>query len=276
MLAALAAAGCGVINEPVAEEELRRNVLFTSYSETPKHLDSTASYSSNETPWTYTVYEPPLRYHYLKRPYELAPRTLVELPKTRYVDKSGNELPADAPAADIAQSLVEMKVKPGILYQPHPAFAKDAKGQWLYHALTGKDLEGKTRPSDFPQTGTRELTAEDYAYAIRRLATPRVQSPAYGFLSGYIAGMKEYGERIRKVNEAMKAGLWDEAREHLEAYLARHDDEGNGWGRLAECLERAGRAGEARAALEKGIAASYRHGHPGMAAELEEKLEALG
>jgi predicted Zn-dependent protease len=82
--------------------------------------------------------------------------------------------------------------------------------------------------------------------------------------------------RFGLANEAMKAGLWEEARENLEAYLARHDDEGNGWGRLAECLERGGRIAEARAALEKGIAASYRFGHPGMAAELEEKLEALG
>lgn len=82
--------------------------------------------------------------------------------------------------------------------------------------------------------------------------------------------------RFGLANEAMKAGLWEEARENLEAYLARHDDEGNAWGRLAECLERAGRTEEARAALEKGIAASYRFGHPGMAAELEEKLEALG
>jgi ABC-type transport system substrate-binding protein len=207
LAAALAAAGCGVINEPVAEGELRRNVLFTSYAETPKHLDSTASYSSNETPWTYAVYEPPLRYHYLKRPYQLVPRTLAEMPKTRYLDKAGNELPADAPAAEIAHSLIEMRVRPGILYQPHPAFARDAGGRLLYHALGEKDLEGKAKPADFPQTGTRELTAEDYAYAIRRLATPRVQSPAYGFLSGYIAGMREYGERIRKLNEAMKAGL---------------------------------------------------------------------
>ena len=76
-------------------------------------------------------------------------------------------------------------------------------------------------------------------------------------------------------NEALKAGLWEEAREQLEVYLARHDDEGNGWGRLAEALEKLGRTDEARAALEKGIAASYRFGHGGMAAELEERLEQL-
>ena len=82
--------------------------------------------------------------------------------------------------------------------------------------------------------------------------------------------------RFGLANEAMKLGLYEEARENLEAYLARHDDEGNGWGRLAECLEKAGREEEAKEALRKGIAASYRFGHPGMAAELEEKLEQLG
>ena len=81
--------------------------------------------------------------------------------------------------------------------------------------------------------------------------------------------------RFGLANEAMKAGLHEEAREHYEAYLARHDDEGNAWGRLAECHERAGRTEEAREALRKGIAASNRFGHPGMAAELEERLEAL-
>ena len=82
--------------------------------------------------------------------------------------------------------------------------------------------------------------------------------------------------RFGLANEAMKAELWEEAREQLEAYLAVQDDEGNGWSRLAEALERLGRTDEARAALEKGIAASYRFGHPGMAAELEERLERLG
>ena len=81
--------------------------------------------------------------------------------------------------------------------------------------------------------------------------------------------------RFGLANEALKAGEWEEARAQLEVYLARYDDEGNGWGRLAEALEKLGRPDEARAALQKGIAASYRFGHGGMAAELEERLEQL-
>ncbi|MGH8673199.1 MAG: ABC transporter substrate-binding protein, partial [Burkholderiales bacterium] len=108
-----AAVGCGVVNEPVSKEDLARNLLFSSFQAAPKHLDSVASYSNDETPWTYSIYEPPLRYHYLKRPYELVPRTLVEMPSTVYLDKSGNALPANAPASDIAESLVELRIKPG-------------------------------------------------------------------------------------------------------------------------------------------------------------------
>jgi ABC-type transport system substrate-binding protein len=199
------ATGCGVVNEPVSRDELERNILFSSYSESPKHLDSVASYSNNETTWTYSVYEPPLRYHYLKRPYELVPRTLTEMPSTTYLDKNGKTLPAEAPGSEIAESVMELRIKPGILYAPHPAFAKDEQGKLLYHALTPKDLEGKTKPADFAQSGTRELLAEDYAYAIKRIVTPRIQSPSFGFLQGYIVGMEEYGQQIRKVNNEMKA-----------------------------------------------------------------------
>ena len=82
--------------------------------------------------------------------------------------------------------------------------------------------------------------------------------------------------RFGLANEALKEGLWEEAREQLVAYLGLYDDEGNGWSRLAEALEKLGRTDEAREALEKGIAASNRYGHAGMAAELEERLELLG
>ena len=81
--------------------------------------------------------------------------------------------------------------------------------------------------------------------------------------------------RFGLANEALKAGLHEEAREQLEAYLARADDEGNAYGRLADALEQLGRIDEARAALERGVAASRRFGHPSMAAEFEERLAEL-
>jgi predicted Zn-dependent protease len=81
--------------------------------------------------------------------------------------------------------------------------------------------------------------------------------------------------RFGLANEALKAGLYDEARENLEAYLAAYDDEGNGYGRLAEALEKLGRTEEAKDALRRGIAASQRFGHPGMAGEFEARLEEL-
>ena len=59
----------------------------------------------------------------------------------------------------------------------------------------------------------------------------------------------------------------------LGAYLARFDDEGNGWLRYADVLHTLGRLDDARAAAQRGIEASRRHGHSGMAAELEARLE---
>lgn len=81
--------------------------------------------------------------------------------------------------------------------------------------------------------------------------------------------------RFGLANEAIKEARWEEALENLEIYLARYDDEGNGYLRLAEVLAALGRSGDAREALRKGIAASYRFGHPGMAADLEARLEEL-
>jgi predicted Zn-dependent protease len=81
--------------------------------------------------------------------------------------------------------------------------------------------------------------------------------------------------RFGLANEAMKAGLHEEAREQLAHYLAGSDDEGNGYGRLAEALVHLGRLDEAREALRQGIAASHRFGHPSMAAEFEARLEEL-
>ena len=81
--------------------------------------------------------------------------------------------------------------------------------------------------------------------------------------------------RFGLANEALKAQLYEEAAEHLRVYLDRHDDEGNGYGRLAEALIKLGRVDEAREALRRGIEASRRFGHPGMVDEFEARLDEL-
>lgn len=81
--------------------------------------------------------------------------------------------------------------------------------------------------------------------------------------------------RFGLANELLKAELWEEAAEHLRLYLGAYDDEGNGWGRLAQACESLGRIGEAREALRRGIAAAGRFGHTGLANDLAARLDDL-
>ena len=79
--------------------------------------------------------------------------------------------------------------------------------------------------------------------------------------------------RFGLANELLKAGLNTEAEAELASYLAQYDDEGNGWLRYADVLHALGRVDDARAAANRGIEASRRYGHSGMAAELEGRLD---
>src|SRR5574340_418709 len=123
-------------NNPYPRGEARANVAYSAFSERPKHLDPARSYSSNEAEFIGQIYEPPLQYHFLKRPYTLIPLTARTVPKPCYVDAAGNALPDDAPSPVIAESVYEIRIRPGIRYQPHPAFARDAAGRYRYRALS--------------------------------------------------------------------------------------------------------------------------------------------
>ncbi len=203
------AGGCTqVSNSPHPRGAEKTNTIFTAFtSRSPKYLDPTSSYSNDETPYTYQVYEPLYSYHYLKRPYQLVPRAAERVVLPRYFDAGGEELPADAPGKAIAESVYEIPIRKGILYAPHPAFAKDDAGRYVYHAMSRREVAGKYRIADFALTGTRELTAHDYVYAIRRLATPRIKSPSFSLMSEYIVGLKEYGERIAAIDRELRKDL---------------------------------------------------------------------
>ena len=187
------------------------NSLYTAFTDRPKHLDPVQSYSENEITFTAQIYEPPLQYHYLKRPFELTTATAETIPQPRFYDRDGRELPADAPVADIAESVYDIRIRPGIRYQPHPALARDEAGNYLYHSGgPGRRLT----LYDFEQTGARELEAADYAYQIKRLAHPGLHSPIFGLMSEYIIGLAELGDTLKTAAASAPPGQWLDLRKH--------------------------------------------------------------
>lgn len=84
-----AMAGCSresPINSPYPAGAMADNALYTAFvKRSPKYLDPASSYSTDETPYTYNIYEPLYGYHYLKRPYELVPRAAAAIDAPRYL-----------------------------------------------------------------------------------------------------------------------------------------------------------------------------------------------
>ena len=212
LIAAALAAGCSGApwNNPYPAAEDGANILYTSFSERPKHLDPVQSYSENEYVLIANIYQPPLQYHYFKRPYELVPFAATEVPRAQLFDANDRRLPDAADAKLVAYSDYVIQIRPGILYQPHPALARDAHGRHVYHDLKPGDLSGIHAIGDFKATGTRELVAADYVHQIKRLAHPRLHSPIMQLMGEYIVGLKELAAELARADKAMaKDGFLD-------------------------------------------------------------------
>jgi len=204
-------AGCGqeAINRPYTLQEAQSNTLFTAFTQrSPKYLDPARSYSTDETPFTYSIYEPLYAYHYLKRPYELIPRAARAVAEPTYLDQQGQPLPQDAPGEEVAESIYEIRLKPDILFQPHPAFARDDNGDYRYYPIDTDELADIYAIPDFEHHDTRPLTAHDYVYGFKRLASPRVVSPIYELFSQHIIGLPEFAEAARAANEQLEPEQW--------------------------------------------------------------------
>jgi len=198
IVASLVLVGCAddVWNNPYPARDRAKNILYGAFSESPKHLDPVRSYSSNEYAFIAQIYEPPLQYHYLDRPYRLVPLTAKRMPEIRFFASDGRPLTAEAPAEEVAFSDYEIEIRQGIEFQPHPAFARDAQGGYMYHRLSPGELDDVRSLDDFAVHGTRELTAEDYIYQVKRLAVPELHSPIAGLLGEYIVGFDEFAEKL--------------------------------------------------------------------------------
>ena len=191
--AAAMLAGCAEVwNDPYPASDRGANVLYSSFIDRPKHLDPVQSYTENEAIFTQQIYEPPLQYHYLKRPYALVPLAALDEPQAEEVERG-------------RYTVYTIRIRPGIRYQPHPAFVAEN------HALASERIAALASPYELP-LGTRELTADDYIYEIKRLASPRLHSPIFGLMAEYIVGLQDLSERLKKFDT--RRNEWLDLRKH--------------------------------------------------------------
>ncbi|BCK87322.1 hypothetical protein MIZ01_1094 [Sideroxyarcus emersonii] len=199
----LAACDGGLWNNPYPAADDGKSILYTAFTERPKHLDPAQAYSENEYEFLALIYAPPLQYHYLKRPYQLVPLAASAMPRVTYLDKEHRRLPDRVDAGRIAYSVYEIHIKPNMRYQPHPAFVPEN------YMLNAGTMGGIHALGDFPRTGTRVVTAADYAYQIKRLVHPALHTPIAGVMSEYIVGLKEYAAQLQAAAKAHPAGFLD-------------------------------------------------------------------
>lgn len=167
-LRSAALASCAVLlaactNNPYPDEDASRKVVYDSFVEAPKTLDPAVAYTTSAHVITGNVYDTLLEYHFLVRPYTLIPGLATEVPEP--------ELRPDGKVA------YRFTLRPELLYQDDPAF----------------ELGGAGRR-------TRQITAEDVAFELMRIADPAVNSPVIEPFS-HLVGFREFSERLGELRQ---------------------------------------------------------------------------
>lgn len=185
----------------------RKHFIYAFFGRALSIWDPTSSYSSDETPYTYNIYEPLYQYHYLKRPYELIPRAAERIVQPVYFDKNENKLGKDADPEEVALSVYEILLKKGIMYAPHPAFARDAEGRYVNIILRPRSSTDCAIRSICRKKELGSSRRKDYVYAIKRMANPRIISPIFGTMANHLPGLNEYAVLVRAEDERLRRGL---------------------------------------------------------------------
>ena len=193
------------MNSPYPDEDPQGNTLYSSFSERPKHLDPARAYSSNEYEIISQIYEPPFQYAYLERPYKLEPLAAATQPSVLYFDAEGRALPTNSDPKKVKFSVYELTIRRDLFFEPHPAFVKNQQGEFKYHRLSLEALARIQKLADFSESSSRQVTAEDFAYEIKRLAHPELHSPIGELMADYIVGLRELANRLQTDQKALGA-----------------------------------------------------------------------
>ncbi len=222
LLAASVLSGCGegAWNNPNAPETGDESIYYSViYAHPPKHLDPALSYASDESLFLQQIYNPPLGYHFLKRPYELIPAGLASLPELEFLGPDKKEvLPKGDP--NITYTRYTLTLRQDQEFQPHPAFATDDEGRQLYLFDSEDAAEDYATVMDFPERASRTVLSDDYIYGIKRLGDPKLGSPMLGFMGSRIVGLRDFSNRLTDLN---REG-WLDLSEHPVEGLERIDD----------------------------------------------------
>ncbi len=160
----------GCTNDPYPKGHADDKVLYSVFDEAPKTLDPAVAYTTVEHDVTGSVFDTLVEYHYLKRPYELIPGLAEAIPE-----------PENLPDGKVRY---QFKLRPGLLFQNDLCF----------------ELGGKGRR-------TRQITSKDFAFELKRIADPAVNSPvieSFGAIDGFVEFSKRLTER-RKSDKAFAA-----------------------------------------------------------------------
>ncbi len=126
----------------------------------PKHLDPAVSYATDESLFISQIYEPPMGYHFLKRPYELEALALQTYPTVEFLNAQGEVIAEDDP--EVVFSRYVLRLREDLHYQPHPAFALNDAGEPLYVFDNVRAAAKYHQVPDFPETGeTVAFTSEE-------------------------------------------------------------------------------------------------------------------
>ncbi len=200
-------------NRPYPQAWPAGNHVFAPFTGAPKTLDPAKSYASDSNLFLGQIIEPPLTYHYLKRPYVLQPSAAARMPEVSYLDAKRQPTHLNSLEHPVAFTVYDIHLREDLKYAPHAAFAKDAKGEMLY---TRADDVAAGHPSW--QCATRLATAHDFVYQIKRLASPRLNSPIAGVMASHIVGFKAFNAELQAVLTAHPAWQKKEAFFDLRPY----------------------------------------------------------
>ena len=100
------------------------------------------------------------------------------------------------PGEDVAETAVHRQAEAGHQVRAASGVRQGRAGRIRLSQHEARGRRRQVQGHRLQGDGHARADADDYVYAIRRLATPRIKSPSFSTMSDYIVGLKEYGEQI--------------------------------------------------------------------------------